>query len=397
VTDALALIDEWGPEKVVVVSHRRTGMRGVLVIDNTARGMGKGGTRMSPTVSVTEVARLARVMTWKWAAVDLFFGGAKAGVVADPAALDKEPVLRAFARALNNEVPREYVMGLDMGLTEDDAAIIQDELGDRGAAVGTPAHLGGVAYDELGVTGYGVAEATDAAASSIGLPLSGARVSIQGFGAVGAATGRRLAELGATIVAVSTARGGLHAPDGFEIDRLLGARTVYGDHLVDSDNLGMRMPAGRELTVDCDILVPAALQDTIDDAVADQVKARLVVEGANLPTSAAAQQIFLDRGITVVPDFLANAGGVVAAAYAMDSRYSGFRPDTDAIFWTISTRLRANTHQVLEEARRRQTTPHAAGRALAQSRVLAAMQSKGRLPQTAAASVPGVNPAQVTG
>lgn len=137
-TDALSLVDDWGPEKIVVVSHRRTGMKGVLVIDNTARGVGKGGTRMSPTVTVGEVARLARVMTWKWAGVDLFYGGAKAGIAADPASRGKEAILRAFARALSNEVPREYVMGLDMGLTESDAAIIQDELGDRGAAVGTP-------------------------------------------------------------------------------------------------------------------------------------------------------------------------------------------------------------------------------------------------------------------
>ncbi|MGY5138892.1 Glu/Leu/Phe/Val dehydrogenase dimerization domain-containing protein, partial [Streptomyces nigrescens] len=213
-TDALSLVDEWGPEKTVVVSHRRTGMKGVLVIDNTARGIGKGGTRMSPGVTVEEVSRLARVMTWKWAAVDLFYGGAKAGIVADPAARDKEAVLRAFARALSNEVPREYVMGLDMGLTESDAAIIQDELGDRGAAVGTPEHLGGVAYDKLGVTGYGVAEAADAAARHQGLPLAGSRVALQGFGAVGSAAAQRFAELGATIVAVSTAHGVRYDPSG---------------------------------------------------------------------------------------------------------------------------------------------------------------------------------------
>ena len=128
-TDALELIDEWGPEKIICVSDARTGMRGVLVIDNTARGIGKGGTRMTPTVTVGEVARLARVMTWKWAGVDLFFGGAKAGIRADPRNPDKERVLRAFVRALANEVPREYVFGLDLGLTEDDAAIIQDEIG----------------------------------------------------------------------------------------------------------------------------------------------------------------------------------------------------------------------------------------------------------------------------
>jgi glutamate dehydrogenase (NAD(P)+) len=380
VTDALSLVDDWGPEKIVVVSHRRTGMKGVLVIDNTARGVGKGGTRMSPGVTVGEVARLARVMTWKWASVDLFYGGAKAGIVADPASPDKEAILRAFARALSNEVPREYVMGLDMGLTEDDAAVIQDELGDRGAAVGTPEHLGGVAYDELGVTGYGVAEATDAAAQLQGLPLTGSRVAIQGFGAVGSAAAQRLAELGVTVVAVSTAHGALHDPTGLDVAELLAARAEHGDRFVTRHRHGTALPPGAELTVDCDVLVPAALQDVIDRGTAQQIKAGLVVEGANLPTSPGAQDVLAERGITVVPDFVANAGGVVAAAFAMDSRYSGFRPDPTTIFATISARLRAHTVTVLEEARRREVTPHTAGRELAEHRVRTAMRSKGRIP-----------------
>ncbi|MGW0821746.1 Glu/Leu/Phe/Val family dehydrogenase [Streptomyces sp. NPDC002845] len=380
-TDALSLVDDWGPEKIVVVSHRRTGMKGVLVIDNTARGIGKGGTRMSPTVTVGEVARLARVMTWKWAGVDLFYGGAKAGIVADPASRDKEAVLRAFARALSNEVPREYVMGLDMGLTESDAAIIQDELGDRGAAVGTPEHLGGVAYDKLGVTGYGVAEATDAAALRQGLPMAGARVAIQGFGAVGSAAARRFAQLGATVVAVSTAHGALHDPSGLDVDGLLAAREEHGDHFVTCHGRGTALASGAELTVDCDILLPAALQDVIDRATAQEIKAGLVVEGANLPTSPEAQTVLAERGVTVLPDFVANAGGVVAAAFAMDARYSGFRPDTTAIFETISTRLRTNTVTVLDEADRHGITPHTAGRTLAERRVRTAMRSRGRIPR----------------
>ncbi|MGW6261943.1 Glu/Leu/Phe/Val family dehydrogenase [Streptomyces sp. NPDC055085] len=380
-TDALSLVDDWGPEKIVVVSHRRTGMKGVLVIDNTARGMGKGGTRMSPTVTVGEVARLARVMTWKWASVDLFYGGAKAGIVADPASRDKEAILRAFARALSNEVPREYVMGLDIGLTESDAAIIQDELGDRGAAVGTPEHLGGVAYDMLGVTGYGVAEATDAAAQRQGLPLAGSRIAIQGFGAVGSAAAQRFAELGATVVAVSTAHGALYDPSGLDVKDLLATRKEHGDHFVTRHNQGTTLASGAELTVDCDVLVPAALQDVIDGTTAHEIKAKLVVEGANLPTSADAQGILAQRGITVIPDFVANAGGVVAAAFAMDARHSGFRPDTAGIFETISTRLRANTLTVLDEADRRGVAPHAAGRGLAEERVRTAMLSRGRVPR----------------
>ncbi|WP_326837327.1 Glu/Leu/Phe/Val dehydrogenase dimerization domain-containing protein [Amycolatopsis rhabdoformis] len=377
-TDALDLVDEWGPEKIVVVSHRRTGMKGVLVIDNTARGIGKGGTRMSPSVTVTEIARLARVMTWKWAGVDLFYGGAKAGIVADPAAPDKEAVLRAFARALANEVPREYVMGLDMGLTENDAAIIQDELGDRGAAVGTPAHLGGIAYDQIGITGFGVAEAADAAATRLGLPMRGARVAIQGFGAVGSAAARRFAELGATVVAVSTAHGALHDPHGLDVAKLLEARAQYGDAFV--TRTGAARPAGEELTVPCDVLVPAALQDVLDRDTAPLVTAKLVVEGANLPTSPEAKAVLAARGVTVLPDFVANAGGVIAAAFAMDARYSGFRPDTDTVFATVAEKLRANAGTVLDEAERRGLTPAEAGLRLATDRVRAAMVSKGRLP-----------------
>jgi glutamate dehydrogenase (NAD(P)+) len=378
-TDALDLVDDWGPEKIVVVSHRRTGMKGVLVIDNTARGTGKGGTRMAPTVTVTEIARLARNMTWKWAAVDLFYGGAKAGIAADPASADKEAILRAFARALHNEVPREYVFGLDMGLTEDDAAVIQDELGDRGAAVGTPSHLGGVAYDQLGVTGFGVAEAADSGAELIGRPLAGSRVAIQGYGAVGRAAAERFSDLGATIVAVSTAHGALHNPAGLDVADLGQAREEHGDAFVTSFDGGTSLPPGQELLVDCDVLVPAALQDVIGESTAQALKASLVVEGANLPTSPAAQSVLAERGITVVPDFVANAGGVIAAAFAMDSRYSGFRPGTTEVFTTISEKLRANTRTVLEDAARLRITPHQAGRRLAENRVLAAMRSKGRI------------------
>jgi glutamate dehydrogenase (NAD(P)+) len=182
-------------------------------------------------------------------------------------------------------------------------------------------------------------------------------------------------------VAVSTAHGALHDPSGLDVEGLLAARLEHGDHFVTRHNGGITLASGAELTVDCDVLVPAALQDVIDDTTAHEIKAKLVVEGANLPTSAGAQGILARRGITVVPDFVANAGGVVAAAFAMDARHSGFRPDNAGIFATISTRLRANTVVVLDEAERRAVTPHIAGRGLAEQRVRTAMQSKGRIPR----------------
>lgn len=378
------LIDEWGPEKIVCVSDARTGMRGVLVIDNTARGMGKGGTRMSTTVSVGEVARLARNMTWKWAGVDLFYGGAKAGIFADPTAKSKEAVLRAFVRALRNEVPEEYVFGLDVGLTEADAAIMLDEIGGRAGAVGTPHALGGLPYDQLGVTGYGVAESADAAAQSVGLATGSLSVSIQGFGAVGAATAKRLAELGATIVAISTSRGGIHNPNGLDVATLLELRDQYGDGLVDRYSDAKPLELGAELSVTADILVPAALQDVIDADLARTLPAKIVVEGANLPSSAEAQQLLFDRGITVVPDFIANAGGVVAAAIAMDARFSGIRPEPTAVFEAISSKLRAGTAHTLAASETQQRTTHEVARMSARARVREAMILRGRIPARSA-------------
>lgn len=373
------MVDEWGPEKVVCVSDTRTGMRGVLVIDNTARGMGKGGTRMAPTVTVREIARLARVMTLKWASVDMFFGGAKAGIVADPASRDKEAILRAFARALSNEVPKEYVFGLDMGLTEDDGAILLDELG-RGTTVGTPHSLGGLPYDQLGVTGFGVAEAACAATGWLGGEVRGARVVVQGFGAVGAAAAQRLAELGASVVGISTGAGGLHNPIGLDVASLASLREAHGDDLVKHYDDASPVRLGTELELDCDILIPAATQDVIDDEVASRIKARVVVEGANLPTSPSSQDVIRERGIVLVPDFIANAGGVIAAGYAMDARFSAFRPDPAPVLDTVSTKLRSNTLTVLDSARDRNETTHHSARRLAEERVFSAMAARRRLP-----------------
>lgn len=290
VENPFELFNGWGPEKVVHVADRRTSMQGVLVIDNSARGIGKGGTRMSPVLSTHEVARLARTMTWKWAALDLFFGGAKAGILGDPASPKKEGMLRAFARALRNEVPHEYVFGLDVGLSEAEAAIMVDELGDLSSSVGLPRELGGFPYDELGVTGYGVAEATEAAAQHCGIDLRGARVSVHGFGAVGSAATKRLVELGAVVVGVATADGSVLDPDGLDTEKLLAWRETSGDGWMPDCGLSVA-PAEAALSVPCDILIPAFRQDTIESTQASEINAKLIVEGANLPTTSKARTV----------------------------------------------------------------------------------------------------------
>ncbi len=376
--DLLHSVDEWGPEKVICVADRRTGMRGVLVIDNTARGMGKGGTRMSPTLTVNEVARLARTMTWKWAAVDLFFGGAKAGILGDPESPRKPEVLRAFARALRNEVPEEYVFGLDMGMAEADAAVLFDELGSREVAVGLPEVLGGLAYDKLGVTGFGVAEAADEAAATVGLTMGRTTVAVQGFGAVGEAAARRLADLGATVVAVSTSVGAVIDADGIDLELLTRLRRQAGDRCV--LEYGGCRPTHEALEADADILVPAARQDVVDEGLARDLKARLVVEAANMPTTPAALEVLHGRGVPVVPDFIANAGGVIAAAYSMDARTSAFPVEPDEVFAAVSRKMRANASRVLIDSQDQGVAPHAVARRSAQERVRAAMALRGMRP-----------------
>ncbi|MDB5910807.1 MAG: glutamate dehydrogenase, partial [Massilia sp.] len=303
---------------------------------------------------------------------------AKAGILGDPNSPNKEEILRAFARALANEVPKEYVFGLDMGLTERDAAIFVDELRDRGAAVGLPRQLGGLPYDELGATGYGVAEVADAAAAAIGLGLAGARVAIQGFGAVGQAAAERFKQLGAVVVAVSTASGAVHDPDGLDVERLVALRKQFRDDCV--LEYGNALPADAALHVDADILVPAAREDVIDNDIALSTKAKLIVEGANLPTTPQARETLHQRGIALVPDFIANAGGIVAAAHSMGARYSAFTIDPDDIFSMISTKLRANATAVLEASHRGAVTTHEAAYKLAQDRVRAAMALRGQIP-----------------
>lgn len=369
-------VDEWGPEKIVTVADPKSGMRGVLVIDNTARGMGKGGTRMSPTLTTTEVCRLARVMTWKWAAADLRFGGAKAGIRFDPAAAERETVLRRFVRALASEVPEEYVFGLDMGLTENDAAIIQDELGSSYVAVGSPRELGGVPYDRWGITGYGVAEACAAALQHTGRDVREARVVVQGFGAVGAAAAERLHELGACIIGVSTAIGAVFDPDGLDVPALLAARSEHGDACIRDLSGVKELAAGEELELDGDVLIPAALQDVIDAQLASRLRFGLVAEGANLPCTPDALEVLARRGVPVVPDFIANAGGIVAAAYAMQARGAVFPVERDTVLETVSTLLRRNTNRVLDKAAADGTTPHNAAREIAKARVRAAMAAR---------------------
>src|SRR5215217_6838312 len=205
--------DEWGPEKVLQVYDPDTGMKGVLVIDNTATGPGKGGIRFAESVTPLEVFRLARTMTWKCAAAGLPFGGAKGGIIADPNKVDRVAWMKSFAKMIRPYCPSQYIAATDVGTTELDMAVFAHEIGDMRACTGKPAEVGGIPH-ELGTTGYGVSVALDATLDFLkGMQERGGheeykpvtdvfqilnikredmRVTIQGFGNVGSFTAKFL-------------------------------------------------------------------------------------------------------------------------------------------------------------------------------------------------------------
>lgn len=354
--------DELGPAKVVLIRDPRAGLEAVVVVDNVACGPAIGGVRMAPDVTITEVARLARAMTMKNAAAGLAHGGGKAGIVADPAANaeDKERRVRTFARAIRSLA--EYIPGPDMGTDERCMAWVEDEI-DR--AVGLPRVIGGIPLDEIGATGLGVAVAAEVAAPEAGISLAGARVAVEGFGAVGQHAARFLAARGARLVAASDSRGAIHEPAGLPIDALIAHKRA-GRPL--AGFAGGRAIAREALIgVPCDIWVPAARPDTLTADNVKDLKARLVIQGANIPATGPAEEWMHAHGILSIPDFIANAGGVICAAIEY---HGGTEAQALAV---IEERVRANTRETLERAHADRVPPRQAATRMATARVREAM------------------------
>jgi glutamate dehydrogenase (NAD(P)+)/glutamate dehydrogenase (NADP+) len=352
--------DELGPAKVVHIFEPASGLRGVVVIDNVACGPSIGGVRMAANVSSQEVFRLARAMTLKNAAAGLAHGGGKSGIIADPKTADKPRLVRAFARAIRDLV--EYIPGPDMGTDEQCMAWIHDSIG---RAVGLPRVLGGIPLDEIGATGYGLAQCAEVAATFCELNLVGARIAIEGFGNVGQHAARYLAALGCQLVAASDSQGAVYDPNGLAVDKLV-ERKQHGRSVTASET-GRRIALSELLTVPCDILIPAARPDCIHRGNAERIQAKLILQGANIPATAEAEESLHERGVLVVPDFIANAGGVICAAVEF---HGGTESDA---FPRIAAKIRRNTQEVLAHARDQQLLPRAAAVQLARQRVLAAM------------------------
>lgn len=307
---------------------------GYRVQHNTSRGPTKGGIRYHPDVDVEETTALAMWMTWKTAVVNIPYGGAKGSVKVNTKKLSKrelEKLTRRFVTEINIILgERSDIPAPDIGTNPQVMSWVMDTISMQlgytvpGIVTGKPIELGG-SEGRVEATGRGVVVAMEQAAKSVNLDLGKAKVVVQGFGNVGSVAARLAAQAGATVVAVSDAIGGIYNPDGLPVDELYHRYSGQDGGLQEFKECE-RVTNSELLELPCDVLIPAAIAAQLTDENADRVKARLVVEGANGPTTPEADRILSDKGVLVVPDILANSGGVVVS-------YFEWVQDLQNFFW----------------------------------------------------------------
>ena len=361
--------DEFGFEKVIEVYDQKTGMQGVCVIHNTARGPGKGGIRMQPDVTVEEVMGLARAMSWKNAMADLPFGGAKSGIKADAKSLTpekKEAIVRAFARKIGEVIPKQYIAGPDMNMTELEMAYVSDELQTPLACTGKPASMGGLPH-ELGSTGYGVSLCAKTAIEFKGGSLDGKTVAIEGYGNVGTFTHKFLEEWGARIVAISDSKGTIYDKAGLKYEDMMKTKATKGTVTA---HKGEKKDAKALFELDVDMLVPGARPDVITMDNVNKVKAKYISQGANLPIKYDVEKILMKKGVVILPDFVANAGGVIS------SWCETMGWNEKQMFEVVTDKITRNTKIMMERAQEDNDT-RAAAMKIAKERIMDAMVMRG--------------------
>ena len=357
--------------------------RGFRIQHNGARGPYKGGIRFHQSADLDEVRALAALMTWKNALIDVPFGGAKGGVQCEPGLLsvtEQERLTRRFTEMIS------YIIGVnrdipapDMGTNAQTMAWMMDAYGKKygytpGIVTGKPVELGGSPGREE-ATGRGVIMCAAQAAARKGIDLEGASIAIQGYGNVGFWAAAIAAEHGARIVAVSDVGGGTFNGKGLDLDGLAEHRT---QSISVNDYRGGEAVSNEELLeIDCDILIPAAIEAVIHTKNADAIRARMVVEAANGPTTPAADRVLEDRGVTVVPDILCNSGGVTVSYFEWVQNIQQFRWELDQVNKELEKRIAAATDAVFTRAEGERTSLRSAAFDIAVERVAHAAEIRG--------------------
>lgn len=356
---------------------------GYRVQHDDARGPMKGGIRFHPKVDPDEVNALAALMTWKTAVVDLPYGGAKGGIACDPSQMSQnelQRLTRAFVQGIHDTIgPQKDIPAPDMGTNAGTMAWIADEYAkfhgwQPGVVTGKPVELGG-SYGREAATGRGLVFALENYFADAGKSIKGTTFVIQGYGNVGAWVARILAERGGIVVAVSDVTGALRNRHGLDLKAL--DEHVAKERGVKGFLGGEPLPAEQLLAEPCDVLVPAALGDVLTKNTAAEVRAKIILEGANHPTDPDADAIFDKKGIVVLPDIFANAGGVTVSYFEWVQNIQAFRWDEQRVNDELAHVMRRAWQDLRATARHHQVSFRSAAFALALSRVARATELRG--------------------
>ncbi|MDQ8164686.1 MAG: Glu/Leu/Phe/Val dehydrogenase [Gemmatimonadota bacterium] len=322
---------------------------GIRVLYNTSRGPAKGGIRFDMNVSLDEVTALAAWMTWKCAVVNIPFGGAKGGVICDPLKMsvgELERLTRRYTASIIQTLgPDSDVPAPDVNTNERVMAWIMDTYSMHvrhtvtAVVTGKPVEMGG-SLGRREATGRGCMIVTKQALAHLGMPLKGTTLIVQGFGNVGSVAAQLLQREGCKIIGISDRTGGYVNPKGIDVDEAIAH--VKQHKTLEGFAQGDRVTNEQLLTTDVDVLLPAALENVITSKNAAQIKAKIICEGANGPTTAAADAILDEKGIFVIPDILANAGGVTVS-------YFEWVQDRGGYFWT-EQRVNDSLTQIMEQS-----------------------------------------------
>jgi glutamate dehydrogenase (NAD(P)+) len=357
---------------------------GYRVQHNGARGPYKGGIRFHPEVDLDEVRALAELMTWKTAIVNIPYGGAKGGVNVDPSKLESKE-LQAVARSFMDKIekvlgPQRDIPAPDVGTNAQVMAWLMDEYGKLhghtpACVTGKPIALEG-SFGREAATGRGVVQAFREAAPELDLDPSGATFVMQGFGNVGSWAARLMEQLGARMVGVADAGGAIAAADGIDAGKL-AHHVRDGGTVANFDSGAEQIDPGDLVGLDCDVFIPAALGGMIHEENAGRMHCRMIVEGANSPTTPKADEILNDNGVMIVPDVLANAGGVVVSYFEWVQNLQHFRWGEDEVNEKLGEIMRRAFREVADRAHENGTPMRPAAYELGIERVVEAASTRG--------------------
>ena len=363
-------LDRWGPEEVIQVYDPEINMQGILIIDNTILGPGNGGIQISPLATPQKIFQLARTRTWTCALSNVPFGGAKAGIKADPFVINKIQYIKSFANKISHTVPYKYIATTDFNVGQYEIEEFVNIVGDSNGATGKPENMGGIPC-ELGTAGFGVGLAIDVSynllKNYLNLPkqFSDATVAIRGFENVGSGIAKYLYNKGSKIVAISDQWGGIYNQNGISIENVLKYSNVSSEKSSLKNYKPAKIITDKDiLKIDCDIFISASGKNFLTEKTISHLKAKFFVEEINDPVTPVIEQLLNKKGVIVLPNILTDIGSVICS----NAEYN--RISVETAFTRIESKVKEITELVVQRSLETNSPIRRVAEEIAQEKIL---------------------------